>query len=164
MRANYSTSGGGGSPWAIFAAVLVGCWAVAATVLLQGGGWAVDQVLLLGGLDRLVPLWPGLGLLTVLLIGTVALPLALVPRSPMIRAAGRAWLAGALALGALEVLRAFPPVHHEVYLAALAATAALLALIATPAHPRGPLVPAARATRRRTPRRGRRGGTSCRGW
>ncbi|GIJ28694.1 hypothetical protein Vqi01_38560 [Micromonospora qiuiae] len=129
MRADDSTPGNAGSPWAVAAVVLVGCWAVAITVSVQGGGWLVDQVLLIGGLDRLVPLWPGLCLLTVLLIGTATLPLALVPRAPAIRAIGRAWLVGTLALGALGLLRAIPPVHHEAYLTALAATAALLALI-----------------------------------
>ncbi|WP_341717851.1 S8 family serine peptidase [Micromonospora sp. FIMYZ51] len=130
MRAGYSTSGGAGSPWAVVAAVLVGCWVVAVTVLVQSGGWLVDQVLLLSGLDRLVPLWPALCLLTVIMIGTAALPLALVPRSPVIRATGRAWLAGGLVLGVLGLLRAIPPVHHETYLAALAVTATLVALVA----------------------------------
>ncbi len=129
MRAEHSTAGGG-SPWAVVAAVLVGAGAVAVTVLTQVIGWAVDQVVLIGGLDRLVPLWPLLGLCTVLLIGAATLSLALVPRSPTLRAAGRAWLAGAVALGVLGLLRAIPPVHHEAYLAALAVTAALLALVA----------------------------------
>ncbi|WP_433530104.1 S8 family serine peptidase [Micromonospora sp. CA-263727] len=129
MRADYSTSGDAGSPWAVVAAALAGCWAVAVTVLSQGSGWLVDQVVLVIGLDRLVPLWPILGLLVVLLISTATVPLALLPRSPAIRATGRTWLAGAIALGVLGLLRAIPPVHHEAYLAALAATAALLALV-----------------------------------
>ncbi len=130
MRADYSTAGSAGSPWAVVAAVLAGCWAVAVTVLSQTGGWAVDQVLLVSGLDRLAPLWPVVALITVLLVSLAALPLALVPRAAAIRVAGRAWLAGALALGVLGMLRAIPPVHHEAYLAALAVTAALLALVA----------------------------------
>ncbi|MFV2099614.1 S8 family serine peptidase [Micromonospora sp. LOL_024] len=129
MRADHSTSGSAGSPWAIAAAVLVGCWAVAVAVGTQTGGWGVDQVLLILGVGRLVPLWPLICLLTVLLIGTAALPLALVPRSETVRVVGRRWLAGVLALGALGLLRAIPPVHHEAYLAALAATATLLAVV-----------------------------------
>ncbi|GIJ75676.1 Subtilase family protein [Micromonospora phaseoli] len=129
MRADHSTSGSAGSPWAIVAAVLVGCWAVAVAVGSQTGGWAVDQVLLIGGLGRLVPLWPVICLLTVLLVGTATLPLALIPRSATVRVAARRWLAGALALGALGLLRTIPAVHHEAYLAALAATAMLLAVV-----------------------------------
>ncbi|MEV6691870.1 S8 family serine peptidase [Micromonospora sp. NPDC051196] len=129
MRADYS-SDGASSPWAVVAAVLVGCWAVAVTILSQTGGWAIDQVLLITALDRLVLLWPLISLLTVLVIGTTALPLAMLPRSSAIRDTGRVWLAGTLALGVLGLLRAIPPVHHEAYLAALAATAALLALVA----------------------------------
>ncbi|MDG4794233.1 S8 family serine peptidase [Micromonospora sp. WMMD1082] len=130
MRADYSTSGSVGSPWAIVAAVLVGCWAVAVTVLSQATGWVVDQVLLIGGLDRFAPLWAVLCVFTLLLVTAAALPLAMVPRSAAVRVAGRAWLAGALALGALGLLRTIPPVHHEAYLAALAVLAGLLALLA----------------------------------
>ncbi|WP_327038727.1 S8 family serine peptidase [Micromonospora maris] len=129
MRADYS-SGSASSPGAVVATVLIGCWAVGVTVVSQTGGWAVDEVLLITALDRLALLWPLVSLFTVVAIGTAALPLALVPRSPSIRGTGRAWLAGALALGVLGLLRAIPPVHHEAYLAALAVTATLLALVA----------------------------------
>ncbi|MEU6022255.1 S8 family serine peptidase [Micromonospora sp. NPDC047134] len=129
MRADYS-SDAPGSPWAVVAAVLVGCGTVAVTVASQAGGWAVDQIMLIAALDRLALLWPLASLITALAIGTATLPLALVPRSAAIRATGRAWLAGALALGALGLLRAIPPVHHEAYLAALAVTATLLTLAA----------------------------------
>ncbi|RIV37244.1 S8 family serine peptidase [Micromonospora radicis] len=127
MQAPYSTTGSTGSPWAIVSAVLVGCGATAVAVVSQTGGWLVDQVLLVGGLDRLVPFWPLASLITALVIGTATLPLALLPRSRAVRTAGRAWLAGALTLGVLGMLRALPPVHHELYLGALAATAAVLA-------------------------------------
>ncbi|MEW1586020.1 S8 family serine peptidase [Micromonospora vinacea] len=116
------------SPWAIVAAVLVGCWTVAVTVGTQTGGWLTDQVLLGFGRDRLGWLWPVLGLATVVLVGTPALLLAVLPRSAAVRATGRAWLLGALALGVLTLLRVVPPVHHEAYLAALAAVALLGAL------------------------------------
>ncbi|WP_433394426.1 S8 family serine peptidase [Micromonospora sp. KLBMP9576] len=85
--------------------------------------------MLASGLDRVLWLWPATALVTVLLVGAPALALALLPRSVAVRAAGRAWLAAALGLGALGLLRALPPVHHEAYLAALAVTAALAALV-----------------------------------
>ncbi|MET8356688.1 S8 family serine peptidase [Micromonospora sp. NPDC005171] len=116
------------SPWPIVAAVLVGCWTVAVTVGTQTGGWLTDQVLLGFGRDRIGWLWPLLGLATVVLVGTPALLLAVLPRSAAVRATGRAWLIGALALGLLTLLRLVPPVHHEAYLAALAAAALLSAL------------------------------------
>ncbi|MFE0528060.1 S8 family serine peptidase [Micromonospora parva] len=105
--------------------MLVGCWTVAVTVGTQTGGWLTDQVLLSFGRDRLGWLWPVLGLVTVVLVGTPALLLAVLPRSLAIRATGRAWLIGALALGVLTLLRVVPPVHHEAYLAALAGAAVL---------------------------------------
>ncbi|MFI6066112.1 S8 family serine peptidase [Micromonospora sp. NPDC051227] len=113
------------SPWPVVAAVLVGCWTVAVTVGTQTGGWLTDQVLLGFGRDRLGWLWPVLGLATVVLVGTPALLLAVLPRSGAVRATGRAWLIGALALGVLTLLRVVPPVHHEAYLAALAGAALL---------------------------------------
>ncbi|WP_430498375.1 S8 family serine peptidase [Micromonospora trifolii] len=116
------------SPWPVVAAVLVGCWTVAVTVGTQTGGWLTDQVLLGFGRDRLGWLWPVLGLATVVLAGTPALLLAVLPRSAAVRATGRAWLIGALALGLLTLLRVVPPVHHEAYLAALAGAALLGAL------------------------------------
>ncbi|MER7588163.1 S8 family serine peptidase [Micromonospora sp. NPDC127501] len=116
------------SPWPVVAAVLVGCWTVAVTVGTQTGGWLTDQVLLGFGRDRLGWLWPVLGLAAVVLAGTPALLLAVLPRSGAVRATGRAWLIGALALGVLTLLRVVPPVHHEAYLAALAGAALLGAL------------------------------------
>ncbi|MEV4710575.1 S8 family serine peptidase [Micromonospora sp. NPDC049374] len=140
MRAEPTTPGSTGNPWAIVAAVLAGCWTVAVTVLAQTGGWAVDQVVLIGGLDRLVPLWPVVCLLSVLLIAAAALPLALVPRSAAVRVTGRVWFAGALVLGLLGLLRTIPPVHHEAYLGALAIVAALLTVVTSrlPSHVLGP--------------------------
>lgn len=118
------------SPWAVVAAVATGVWAVLVAVPGQLTGWVVDQLALVSGLDRPVLVWPVVALVTVLLVGAPTLALALLPRSPAIRAAGRTWLGGAVALGALTLLRALPPVHQEAYLAALAVTAGLLALVA----------------------------------
>ncbi|SCE90327.1 Subtilase family protein [Micromonospora coriariae] len=109
--------------------MLAGGWTVAVTVATQAGGWLTDQVLLGFGRDRVGWLWPVLGLATVVLVGTPALLLALLPRSAAVRATGRAWLAAALALGVLTLARVVPPVHHEAYLAALAGTAALTAVV-----------------------------------
>ncbi|WP_405429276.1 S8 family serine peptidase [Micromonospora sp. NBC_00617] len=116
------------SPWPVVAAVFVGCWIVAVTVATQTGGWLTDQVLLSFGRDRVGWLWPVLGLTVVVLVGTPALLLAVLPRSTTVRATGRVWLVGALALGVLTLLRVVPPAHHEAYLAALAAAASLSAL------------------------------------
>ncbi|MGW5556383.1 S8 family serine peptidase [Micromonospora sp. NPDC003944] len=116
------------SPWPVLAAVFVGCWTVAVTVGTQTGGWVTDQVLLTFGRDRIGWLWPVLGLATVVVVGTPALLLAVLPRSAAVRATGRAWLIGALALGLLTPLRVVPQVHHEAYLAALAGAASLGAL------------------------------------
>ncbi|MEU5782517.1 S8 family serine peptidase [Micromonospora lupini] len=116
------------SPWSVVAAVLVGFWTVAVTAATQTGGWVTDQVLLSFGRDRVGWLWPVLGLTVVVLVGTPALLLAVIPRSTPVRATGRAWLVGALALGVLTLLRVVPPVHHEAYLAGLAGAALLSAL------------------------------------
>ncbi|MCZ7378117.1 S8 family serine peptidase [Micromonospora sp. WMMC250] len=117
------------SPWPAVAAVFVGCWTVAVTVAVQSGGWVTDQVMLGFGRDRVGWLWPVLGLAAVVLVGTPALLLAVVPRSTTVRAIGRVWFVGAVALGVLTALRVVPPVHHEAYLAALAAIATLTALV-----------------------------------
>ncbi|MFR9776835.1 S8 family serine peptidase [Micromonospora sp. MS34] len=121
----------GGGPWPVVAAVFTGVWAVLVTVLGQVAGWVLDQAVLTTGRDRVVPVWPVVAVATVLLVGAPTLALALLPRSPAVRATGRAWLVGTLALGATTLLRALPPVHQEAYLAALAATAGLLALVVT---------------------------------
>ncbi|MEO3772414.1 S8 family serine peptidase [Micromonospora sp. B9E7] len=118
-----------GSPWPVVVAVLVGCWTVAVTVAIQSGGWVTDQVLLGFGRDRVGWLWPVLGLVAVVLVGTPALLLAVLPRSTTVRATGRVWLVGAVALAVFTALRVVPPVHHEAYLAALAGLAGLTALV-----------------------------------
>ncbi|MFC3503064.1 S8 family serine peptidase [Micromonospora krabiensis] len=117
------------SPWPVVAAVLAGCWTVGVVTATQLGGWLTDQVLLSIGRDRIGWLWPLLSVPTLLLVGTPALLLALLPRSAAVRATGRAWLAGVVVLGGLGLLRAVPPVHHEAYLAGMAATAAVAALV-----------------------------------
>ncbi|WBB74203.1 S8 family serine peptidase [Micromonospora sp. WMMD1128] len=128
-------------PWPVVAAVATGVWAVLVTVPGQVTGWLVDQVLLVLGMDRAVATWPVVAVVTMLLVGGPALALALAPRSPAVRAAGRAWTGGAVALGAATLLRTLPPVHHEAYLAALAVTAVLLALAVDRLARRRPVPP-----------------------
>ncbi|NJP31519.1 S8 family serine peptidase [Micromonospora thermarum] len=125
------------------AAVSTGLWIVGLTVLSQLGGWLADQILLASGLDRTVWLWPVLAVAVVLLAGTPTLALALAPRSAAVRTTGRVWLVALLGFGALSLLRALPPVHHEAYLAALAATAALAALVVRRLRRRAAVTPVA---------------------
>ncbi|XTZ16258.1 S8 family serine peptidase [Micromonospora echinospora] len=117
-------------PLPVVAAVLVGCWTVAAVLLPQLVGWAAEQILLASGLHQPVWIWLVVSLVTVVAVGVPALLLALLPRSGAVRATGRAWLTGAVALGVLGLLRMIPAVHHETYLAALALVAALTAVVA----------------------------------
>ncbi|MEE6311237.1 S8 family serine peptidase [Plantactinospora veratri] len=119
----------GGGAWPVVAAALVGVGAVGATVGGQTVGWLLEQVLLVAGLDRQDWLWPVTGVVTALLVGVPAGLLAALPRSPAVRAAGRAWLLGAIALGGLGLLRAVPPTLPEVYLGGLAGTAGVGALL-----------------------------------
>ncbi|MFY1689531.1 S8 family serine peptidase [Plantactinospora sp. WMMB782] len=115
----------GAGVWPVVAAVLVGVGTVGVTVGSQAVAWLVEQVLLVSGLDGQVWLWPTTGVVNALLVGIPAGLLAALPRSPAVRAAGRAWLLGALALGALGLLRVVPPRLPEVYLAGLAVAAGL---------------------------------------
>ncbi|WP_349338843.1 S8 family serine peptidase [Plantactinospora sp. B6F1] len=121
--------GAGGGVWPVVAAALVGVWAVGATVGSQSVAWLVEQVLLVSGLDQQVWLWPVTGVVTALLVGVPAGLLAVLPRSAAVRAAGRAWLLGAIALGTLGLLRAVPLTLPEAYLGGLAALAGLGALL-----------------------------------
>ncbi|MEH0842612.1 S8 family serine peptidase [Micromonospora sp. CPCC 205711] len=123
-------------PWPVVAASFLGVWTVPVTALLQATGWVVEQLQTESGLDRWVWLWPVLALTTTALVGLPALLVALLPRSAAVRATGRGWLAGVLALGVLTCLRALPAAHHELYLAALAGTAVLLAMAAARVLPR----------------------------
>lgn len=110
---------------AIVAAVFTGIWAVALTVPVHGLGWLIDQVVLATGGATPAWYWPALAVANAIFVALPAALLATIPRSAAVRAAGRAWLAGAVALAVLGALRAVPPAYHEVYLAALAALAAL---------------------------------------
>jgi hypothetical protein len=105
------------------AAVFTGLWAVGLSIVVQFAGWLADQIFLASGYDTPIWFWPVLGLVNAALVALPAVLLATIPRSPAVRAAGRAWLFGAAALGVLGLLRAIPLAHHEAYLGALAAVA-----------------------------------------
>ncbi|MEV7227666.1 S8 family serine peptidase [Polymorphospora sp. NPDC051019] len=113
---------------AVVAAVAVGLWAVGITTVAQVGGWLVDQVAIVAGLTAPVWVWPLTSLVDAALISAVAAPLAVVPRSAAVRAAGRAWLCGAIVLAVLGLLRAVPQAQNELYLALLTVGAVLLAV------------------------------------
>ena len=117
----------------MLAAVLVGLWAVGVTAALSALAWLADQVLLVG--DTPVPrwLWAVAGLGAAILAGGPAVPLAVLPRSPVIRATGRAWALAALALGVLALARAVPEQYNTLYLLAVAVLAAALTLGRRPA-------------------------------
>src|SRR5919202_2076744 len=100
------------SAGAVVAAVFVGLWAVAVTVLVQAAGWVVEQVLLATGLPTPGWIWLIAVWVNAVLVGVPAVLVATIPRSPAIRATGRAWLLGAAALGVLGSVRALPGVQH----------------------------------------------------
>ncbi|MEU8077235.1 S8 family serine peptidase [Catellatospora citrea] len=129
---------------AIVAAVLVGVWAVAVAVLSQYGIVLADQVLAQLGMHLPGFLWPLAGIIVGLLVGVPALVLALLPKHEPVRATGRAFLLGALVLGAGSALRLIPATANELYLlsyAVLAGTAAFFLVRAT-ARPAPAAVPA----------------------
>jgi len=117
------------SPWVVAAAAAAGVWAVVATVLCQSVGWLADQVLLVTGLGTPTWTWPVVAVINAVLAGTPAAILAFVPRSAAVRAAGRAWLIGAVALAGLGLLRAVPQPRNELFLALTALFAAGGALL-----------------------------------
>jgi subtilisin family serine protease len=113
---------------AVVAAALVGGWAVGVTVGWQGLGWLVDQALVVYAGTRPGWVWPAVSLVNAALVAVPATLLALVPRSAAVRATGRAWCAGASALGLFGALRAVPAAEAELHLALLALAAVGLAL------------------------------------
>jgi hypothetical protein len=145
-----------GPGWpAVLGAVLGGLWIVAVTAGLHILGWLIEQ-LLLAGFDLATPFWfwPAVSLFAALLAAAPAVLLAVIPRAPAVRAAGRAWSFAVVALAVLGLARAVPLQHNEFTLAALAVsgfgTAALL-------RPRGP------ARTRRGPARTGRGAAGAAG-
>ena len=125
-----------GSTGAVVATVFAGIGTVGVVVGGQFAAWLGEQLPLAEGRAPWPWLWPVTAVAQALLIGVPALALALVPRSPAVRAAGRAWAFGALALAVLGSLRAVPVLQQELYLALLAGAAAAMAAVLRRRAPR----------------------------
>jgi hypothetical protein len=132
-----------GKRWpAIVAAVLIGAWIVLVTAVLQGLGWLVVEVLIESDLGTPFWLWPVISLVNAGLVGLPVILLAVVPRSPAVRASGQTWAKAAAALGVLGLARAVPVVHNEATLLVQAMLAGgLAALLAGRRIRRGPRIP-----------------------
>ena len=90
------------------------------TGALQGGGWIIEQALVLR--EQPVPGWlgPAVGGLNALLVAVPAVLLALIPRSTVVNLTGRLWAASAALLAVLACARAVPIQHNALYLVVLA--------------------------------------------
>jgi subtilisin family serine protease len=110
---------------AVVAAALVGVWAVGVTVVLQVAGWLVDQLLVVYAGDLPWWAWPVTSLTNAVLVAVPAALLAFIPRSAVVRGVGRAWLAGAIAVGLLGAVRAVPAAEAELQLFLVAAIMSL---------------------------------------
>src|SRR6266540_1481942 len=105
---------------AILAATLTGAWIVLVTAVLQGLGWLVAEILIEAELGTPFWLWPAVNLANAFLALLPAILLAVLPKSPTVRAIGRLWTAAAAALAVVGLDRAVPVVHNELTLAVLA--------------------------------------------
>ena len=118
-------------PVTVILTVLTGLWIAGVFGLAQFVTWGVEQYLQLDQ-GRELPGWGwllGTVLATVFAV-TPALLLALIPRLPTARAAGRVWTLATALCAVLGTVRAVVPVpRHEVYLAALALVAGAAALV-----------------------------------
>ena len=110
------------------AAVLIGVGLAAMAVGGAAAGWGVEQITLLTSGDLSAGAWPVVALATGAASAGQAALLAFVPRSPAVRATGRAWLLAAGAATAMILLRVVPAVQHELYLALLTLVAGAAAL------------------------------------
>lgn len=117
-------------PVTVLLAVLGGMWVVAVVAAGQLITWGVEQLYAMTS-GRELPGWGWLfgSALSGLLACVPALLLALVPRMPVVRAAGRLWTRAILAAVVLGVVRAAVGVsRHELYLLLLALAAAAMAV------------------------------------
>ncbi|MGH3713398.1 MAG: S8 family serine peptidase [Micromonosporaceae bacterium] len=118
------------SPWPGYLATayvgFVGLVSSGVAGLVQLGAWFFEQVGL--AQDTATPSWPIVNVVSAVIVLLFAIPILFFPsRWQGLRAAGRAWIAGALLLGLLGSLRALPIVLHELYLGALTLVAAGIA-------------------------------------
>ncbi|MDQ0368142.1 S8 family serine peptidase [Catenuloplanes indicus] len=120
-----------GNPWPVVGAAFAGVWIAVVTVAAQWIGWFVEQLGLATTGDAPGGVAAICGVVAAVLAAIPSVLLAVLPRSAGVRAAGRAWLLGAGALGVFSLLRLVPTLEHEIYLLALAAVAALGVLALT---------------------------------
>ncbi|GII26057.1 hypothetical protein Pme01_56540 [Planosporangium mesophilum] len=118
-------------PVTILLTVLVGLWVAGVLTTGQAAVWGAEQLraMLVG---RELPGWAWLlgSALSGLLAVVPALLLALVPRLPTARAAGRVWTRAVVAAVALGAVRGVVDVsRHELYLVLLALVAVALAVL-----------------------------------
>jgi hypothetical protein len=118
-------------PVTLLLTVLVGLWVVGTFAAAQLITWGAEQLYgIFYGSE--LPSWAWLvsAVLAGVLAGVPALLLALIPRLPAARAAGRIWTGAAAVSAVLGVLRAVVPVpDHELYLLLLALVAGAAALV-----------------------------------
>src|SRR5690349_6386162 len=105
---------------AAVAAVFVGVWAAVVALISQTGGWLASQITLALSADMPGYVWVIIGVVSGILAGGPALALALIPRHPSARLAGRAWTVGAGVLAIGTALRAIPGPENDLYLFAYA--------------------------------------------
>nr|WP_310376783.1 S8 family serine peptidase [Catenuloplanes atrovinosus] len=117
------------NPWPVVGAVFAGLWIAVVTVVAQWIGWFVEQLGQATTGDAPAGVAAICGVVAAVLAAIPSLLLALLPRSPGVRAAGRAWLLGAIGLAAFSLLRLVPTLEHELYLLALAVAATAGALL-----------------------------------
>lgn len=133
-----SPSGGAGvggravppAAWQVVLTVLLALWIVAVTSSSQVIGYGIDQYFLLTE-GRLAPAWMAASLAVLggaFAAGPAAL-LAWLPRTPALRAIGRAWVLAGTVLATLGLARFVPIERHEAYLGTLTVTAVVFVLV-----------------------------------
>ena len=78
------------------------------SIIVQGGAWFVDQVLLISGSPMPSWVWVLISWGHAVLLALPIVPLALLTRDPRLRAAYQAWAAAILAIAVLALARVYP--------------------------------------------------------